>query len=89
MCNNYLEMFLFELLCTLPELQHVGKVCNLAINLGTAFGSYMKVRLQTLQPASSRIPPILSLLSIQHRSQTIPSLPFCLTYISSSLTLST
>jgi hypothetical protein len=36
-------MILFDLLSTFRELQYVGKVCNLAINLGTALGSYMKV----------------------------------------------
>jgi hypothetical protein len=41
----------FDLISTFRELQHVGKVCNLAIILGTALGSYMKVRLRTLPPA--------------------------------------
>jgi hypothetical protein len=49
--NNCPLIFCFKLLPTFRELKHGGKVCNLAINLETTFGSYMKARLQTLPPA--------------------------------------
>jgi hypothetical protein len=68
-------MILFDLISTFRELQHVGKVCTLAIILGTALGSYMKVRLRTLPPAYYGIPPI------RHRLQSFTSSPICPTKV--------